>query len=127
MKSVIAVAMGGAVGSALRYLTSISLQRPNVSTLPWGTLTVNVVGALALGFITRYFIQPHTSPTLYLALTVGLCGGFTTFSTLTLEVFTLVERGAVGRGILYASGSVVLSYVAFVIGHLAGRTFRPLP
>lgn len=126
VKSVFAVAAGGAIGSALRYLVTIALLRPSVNALPWGTFTVNVTGALMLGFLARYFAPPYASSPLVLALTLGLCGGYTTFSTFTLEMFTLIERGTVGRGILYAVGSVVMSYGAFAIGHLAARILRPL-
>lgn len=126
MKSVFAVAIGGAVGSALRYLMTMVLLRPGINALPWGTFTVNITGALLLGFLARYFAPPDVSSPLFLALTVGLCGGYTTFSTFTLDMFRLVEQGAVARGILYAVGSVVISYGAFVIGHLAARMLRPL-
>lgn len=126
MKPVLAVAIGGAVGSMLRYVVANVLSRPGVSTLPWGTFTVNVSGALVLGFLSRYFAPPQASSPLALALTVGLCGGYTTFSTFTLELFTLVERGAVGRATLYAAASVVASFGAFAAGHLAARMLRPL-
>jgi len=126
VKSVFAVALGGAVGSALRYLVTIVLLRPSANALPWGTFTVNITGALVLGFLARYFAPPNASHPLVLALTIGLCGGYTTFSTFTLELFTLVERGAVGRGILYAVASVVVSYGAFLMGNLAARMLRSL-
>jgi CrcB protein len=120
------VALGGATGSVLRYLVGALLLRPG-PVIPWSTLAVNVVGSLALGFLARYFAPPHGSQTLFLALTVGLCGGFTTFSTFSLDMFTLVERGALGRALLYALASVALSYGALVIGYQVARTLRPLP
>jgi CrcB protein len=98
-----------------------------VSALPWSTFTVNVTGALALGFLARYFAPPHGSPTLFLALTVGLCGGYTTFSTFALDMFTLAERGEFGRAVLYAVASVALSYGALALGYQAARMLRPLP
>src|SRR5687768_7542864 len=100
MKSILFVALGGALGSVLRYLVGIAFLRPGFNDLPWGTLAVNVSGALALGFLARYFAPPHASPALFLALTVGLCGGYTTFSTFTLDMFTLVERGSASRAIV---------------------------
>ena len=126
MTSILFVALGGALGSVLRYLVGIAFLRPGFSGLPWGTFTVNVSGALALGFLARFFAPPHASPGVFLALTVGLCGGYTTFSTFTLDMFTLVERGSAGRAILYALASVVLSYGALAMGYMIARTLRPL-
>lgn len=127
MISIAVVAAGGAVGSALRYWVGTVFLRPGMAALPWGTFTVNVTGALALGFLARYFAPPHGSPTLFLALTVGLCGGYTTFSTFTLDMFTLAERGENGRAAIYALASVVASYVALVAGYQVARLLRPLP
>lgn len=126
MKSLLAVAFGGAVGAVLRYLTTMVVLRLGSGAAPWGTLFVNVIGAMALGFIVRYFAPSNISPTIFLALTVGLCGGYTTFSTFTLDMYSLFERGEVGRGMMYAVASVTLSYGAFAIGHIAGRMMRPL-
>jgi len=98
-----------------------------MTALPWSTFTVNVTGALALGFLARHFAPPHGSPTLFLALTVGLCGGYTTFSTFTLDMFTLAERNEMGRAALYALVSVVVSFAALVAGYQAARLLRPLP
>jgi fluoride exporter len=125
--SLLVVALGGAVGSVLRYLVGAALLRPGVPALPWGTFTVNVTGSLALGFLARYFGPPHGSPALFLALTVGLCGGYTTFSTFTLDMLTMVERGAASRALLYALTSVVASYAALVLGYQLARALRPLP
>jgi len=122
-----AVALGGALGSVLRYLVGAAFLRPGMGDLPWGTFTVNVTGALALGFLARYFAPPHASTSLFLALTVGLCGGYTTFSTFALDMYTLAERGALGRAILYALMSVVVSYAALAIGYQLARGLRPLP
>ena len=83
--------------------------------------------ARSLGFLARYFGPPHGSPTLFLALSVGLCGGYTTFSTFTLDMYTMVERGAASRAILYALASVLASYAALVLGYQLARAMRPLP
>ena len=125
--SLLVVALGGAFGSVLRYLVGVALLRPGIPTFPWGTLAVNVTGSLALGFLARYFGPPHGSPTLFLALTVGVCGGYTTFSTFTLDMFTMVERGEASRALLYAVVSVGLAYAALVLGYQLARTWRPLP
>lgn len=99
---------------------------PASLNFPWGTALVNVTGSLALGFLGRYFAPPNGSHPLFLFFTVGLCGGYTTFSTFALDAFTLVERGALARAAAYVLGSVVVSYVALVIGYMAARAWRPL-
>jgi len=127
MLSIAAVAVGGAVGSVLRYWVGAAFLRSGLDTVPWGTFTVNVTGGLALGFLARYFAPPQGSPTVFLFLTVGLCGGYTTFSTFTLDMFTLAERGEMGRAALYAVASVAFAYVALVVGYHAAKVLRPLP
>jgi CrcB protein len=126
VRAFLAVALGGAVGSALRWMVSGWFSRPGLE-LPWGTFTVNVTGALLMGFLARYFAPPHGSPAMFLALTVGLCGGYTTFSSFSLDMLTMVERGSTGRAILYALASVLFSYAALALGYLAARSLRPLP
>jgi CrcB protein len=125
LKSVLLVALGGGAGSVLRYLVGALLLRVPTIPLPWGTLTVNVTGSLALGFLARMFAPPYGSPALFLFLTVGLCGGYTTFSTFALDLFVFTERGAWGRAVLYALASVVISFVALAAGMLAARAVRP--
>jgi CrcB protein len=127
MIPIAAVAFGGAIGSVLRYLVGAAFLRSGMGDVPWSTFTVNATGALALGFLARYLAPPHGSPTLFLAVTVGLCGGYTTFSTFTLDMFTLAERGEMGRAAMYALGSVVVAYGALFVGYQAARVLRPLP
>jgi CrcB protein len=127
VKSLLVVALGGALGSVLRYLVGLAFLRAGVTALAVATFTVNVTGSLALGFLARYLAPPHGSTTMFLALTVGLCGGYTTFSTFTLDMFTLAERGAAGRAVLYALASVAVSYAALALGYQIARTLRPLP
>jgi len=121
----LAVLVGGAVGSALRYAVGGVWLTPVSLNFPWGTLAVNVSGSLALGFLGRYFAPPHGSHVVFLLLTVGLCGGFTTFSTFTLDAFTLVERGEPGRASAYVLASVAVSYLALILGYVAARALRP--
>ena len=121
----LAVLVGGAIGSALRYAIAGVWLTPASMNFPWGTLAVNVSGSMALGFLGRYYAPPHGSHEVFLLLTVGLCGGFTTFSTFTLDAFTLVERGAAARASLYVLASVALSYVALILGYVAARAVRP--
>jgi len=121
----LAVLIGGAIGSALRYAVAGVWLTPASLNFPWGTLAVNVSGSLALGFLGRFYAPPHGTHAVFLLLTVGLCGGFTTFSTFTLDAFTLVERGEPVRASAYVLVSVALSYVALIVGYVAARAVRP--
>ena len=122
----LAVLAGGAIGAALRYAVGGVWLTPASLTYPWGTMVVNVTGSMALGFFGRYFAPPHASHALFLFVTVGICGGYTTFSTFALDLFGLVERGATLRAVVYLSASVGLSYVALVGGYAVARMMRPL-
>jgi fluoride exporter len=122
----LAVIAGGAIGTALRYAIGSVLLPTTSFDFPWGTLIVNVTGSMALGFLGRYFAPPNGSHVVFLFLTVGFCGGFTTFSTFTLDAFTLVERGATMRASVYLLASVAVSYAALIAGYSAARALRPL-
>jgi CrcB protein len=115
--AILAVAAGGAVGSLSRYWVSVYFGRLFGLGFPWGTLFINVtasfvLGALAEAFATRW----HASDTTRLLLGVGFCGGYSTFSTYSLEVVTLFNRGAATAAVLYAAGSVALSLGAVLAG-----------
>jgi len=120
----LAVLAGGALGSALRYAIAGVWLTPASLTFPWGTLVVNVTGSMALGFLGRYFAPPQASHALFLFLTVGICGGYTTFSTFTLETFALIERGATLRATAYVAANVALSYIALFAGYAGARALR---
>ena len=121
----LAVLAGGAIGAALRYAIAGVWLTPASLNFPWGTMVVNVTGSLALGFLGRYFAPPHSSHAVFLFLTVGICGGYTTFSTVTLDAFALIERGAAVRAAAYLAASVALSYAALGAGYAAARALRP--
>jgi CrcB protein len=121
----IAVGIGGALGSLLRYAVGGVWLSPASLDFPWGTFAVNVTGSFALGFLGRYLAPPHAGPAWFLFFTVGVCGGYTTFSTFALDAFTLVERGATARALGYVTLSVLASYCAVVVGYSTARAFRP--
>ncbi len=117
MQMLLAVAAGGAFGAVLRYLTMGRVAALLGTGFPWGTLVVNVAGSFAMGLIVALgarAIQP--SPELRALLTVGILGGFTTFSTFSLDTMLLIERGQWPQAALYAALSVLLSVAGLWAG-----------
>lgn len=117
-----AVAIGGALGSVARYLLGAFIQDRVATALPVGTLAINVVGSVLLGFFVQIGLASAAfSPEIRFFLTTGFCGGFTTFSTFSYETLKLVEDGEYGTASLYVSSSVVLSLLGCAIGMAAAR------
>jgi fluoride exporter len=117
MPTILWVALGGAVGSVGRYLISAGF---NGRAHPWGTVLVNVVGSLALGFLIGRWGFDFDSPT-RLGLTVGLLGGFTTFSAFTADAVRLWEGGRPVVALSSVVVSVGVGIVAAVAGLIWGR------
>jgi CrcB protein len=117
----VAVAFGGAVGSLLRYFTAAAIQ-PVSSSFPWGIFVVNITGGLFMGVIVELSaLKLSLTPELRAFLTVGVLGGYTTFSTFSLDSALLIERGTYGLAATYVIGSVVLSVAALFAGMLLVR------
>ena len=116
------IAIGSAIGGVGRYLLGGAVQRLTAGTFPVGTLLVNVTGSFLLGAILRYGIDtPSLTPELRAFLTIGFCGGYTTFSTFSYETVALLEDGEWTRAALYVGLSVGLSLLATVLGFVAAR------
>ena len=116
------IAIGSAIGGVGRYLLGGAVQRLTAGTFPVGTLHVNVTGSFLLGAILRYGIDtPSLTPELRAFLTIGFCGGYTTFSTFSYETVALLEDGEWTRAALYVGLSVGLSLLATVLGFVAAR------
>jgi len=115
------VALGGAIGAALRYLTGVGLLRLlGHQEFPVAIIAVNVIGSFLMGVFVIAAAQrglTHFSP----FVMIGLLGGFTTFSAFSLETINLFERGAIGQAALYIVLSVGLSIGALVLGLWAAR------
>jgi CrcB protein len=118
---IIAVAIGGAIGSVARYLVAVGSSKILGSNFPWGILVINVTGSFLIGVFAGLFATKWDLPqAVRIFLTVGICGGYTTFSTFSLDSYYLIERGQLGAALTYMIGSVVLSISALVSGlHLA--------
>ena len=115
---VLAVAAGGALGSAARYLAGVGSTKLFGFGFPWGTLIVNVAGSFLIGvFIELFALKADLPQEVRVFLTVGICGGFTTFSTFSLYAYVMMERGEWWPAAAYIVASVVLS-IAGLIGGL---------
>ena len=115
------VALGGALGAVLRYLTGIGLVRLFGHTaFPLGVLTVNVLGSFAMGLFVGLAAQRGLTGVSPFVAT-GLLGGFTTFSAFSLEAVTLWERGALGLAAAYVLANVILSIAALFAGLALAR------
>lgn len=122
---ILAVAAGGALGSVMRYLVGIAAGRLFGTSFPWGTLIINVTGSFLIGaFVGLFATKWDLPPAGRIFLTVGICGGYTTFSTFSLDAWYLIERGESMASLAYMVASVVLS-VAALIGAL--QLIRVLP
>jgi len=122
MIQLLAIAAGGAVGSVLRFLMSTWVHSFAGRGFPYGTLTVNVLGSLVMGFLFVLFLDRLTdNAVLRAGILIGALGGFTTFSSFSIETFNLIEQGAVLKALLNMAGSLVLCVGATWIGVILGR------
>ena len=116
------IAAGSALGGVSRYLVGGMVQRILDTTFPAGTLLVNLTGSFLLGLFLRYALDtPTFTPELRAFLTIGFCGGYTTFSTFSYETVALLEDGEWTRAGLYAALSVLLALAATILGFMAAR------
>lgn len=116
------ICLGGAVGTGARYLLSGWLLRLAGPGFPWGTLAVNMIGSFLLGLLMHVSLTTELlSPTVRLALTTGVMGGFTTYSTFNYETLRLFEDGAWLLGFVNLGAIVAGCLIAGVLGLLSGR------
>jgi len=114
--SLLFVALGGAAGAVTRYGVSGWVYTRFSDSFPWGTLVVNVLGSLLLGFFLAYAESSIVSPELRRAVTIGFLGAFTTFSTFAYESVALMEDGEWLRAGGYVAGSLILGVGAVLAG-----------
>lgn len=113
LKTLLLVGLGGGIGSAFRYLTSVWTQKLTQNPFPWATFVVNVLGCLMIGLLIGLFTKQQIENTeVKLLFVTGFCGGFTTFSTFALENIKLFQSGNTALAVLYIALSVILGIFA---------------
>lgn len=120
LSTTIQVALGAAIGASLRFLTGVGILRLVGSSFPLAILGINVLGSLLMGMFVVFAAHRGFTQLNPFVLT-GLLGGFTTFSSFSLEAVSLFERGAFGLVVLYVSLSVGLSIGGLVLGLIIAR------
>ncbi|MDZ7927477.1 MAG: fluoride efflux transporter CrcB [Agrobacterium sp.] len=123
MLNIALVAAGGAIGSVFRYLVGLLSGRLAGTAFPWGTLAVNVAGSFLIGFLVELVARRlNASAEVRLFLVTGVLGGFTTFSSFTLDAAELFERGALSLSAVYILASLFVSIAAVFAGLALGRS-----
>jgi fluoride exporter len=117
MQHYLAIALGGALGSVLRFALNEVVSDRFGRAFPWGTLGINVIGSFLIGLLAILLVERwDVSPVIRLGLMVGLLGGFTTFSSFSLEVVNLMHNGAFLRAFSYVLASVTVCVAAAALG-----------
>jgi fluoride exporter len=112
------IALFGALGSVSRYALGLWARNHLGLAFPWGTLLVNMIGSLVLGFVVTLALSGRVSDHARLAVAVGFCGAFTTFSTFELEVMNALLEGKNGLAVGYVIASLVLGFAAVWLGRV---------
>jgi len=125
MTSYLLVFLGAGIGGALRHGVNLGCARLCGISFPWGTLTVNVVGSFLMGLLAGWLAFKSGegwSQHLRLFLTTGILGGFTTFSSFSLDAILIWERGEAGLALVYVLASFVLALIGLALGLAIVRT-----
>jgi fluoride exporter len=118
------IAIGGGAGALARFAISGWVTTWAGVGFPWGTFAVNLAGSAVLGLLLGRLAQRRLSPQLRAGLTIGFCGGFTTFSTFDYEAYVLLEQGEYGTTVLYFAASVLACVAGVALGLAAAAPKR---
>jgi CrcB protein len=121
LKPVLIVFLGGGIGSVFRYLLQIICTKYSTSPFPLGTISVNVIGSLLIGLIFALSLKTSMSTEVRLFLIVGMCGGFTTFSSFALDNLLLLKSGEYFHFIIYTLLSFLLCMLFVWLGYEGGK------
>ena len=121
MLQTVMIAFGGALGALLRFWVSTGFYQLLGRDFPYGTLAVNVIGSLLMGFLSMWMIDRLFATEWKMAVLVGLLGAFTTFSTFSLDTFYLIENQDYLKALLNITSNVLLCIVALWLGMLLAR------
>lgn len=117
IKNILLVAIGGAFGSVARYFLSSIFSKAQQNSFPWPTFIANILGCLIIGLLFGYIQKNQVqNETLKLVLMTGFCGGFTTFSTFSLENIQFIQNQNYSTAIIYTMSSILLGLGAIIIG-----------
>lgn len=118
------VGAGGFLGTVSRYFTQILMQRWFQTLFPIGTLAVNILGSFLIGVIYALSERNNIlSPEIRLFLTVGFCGGFTTFSSFSFDILNLTKDSSFIYTLLYMAGSIFLGILAVYLGTITTKWY----
>ncbi|MTI40258.1 fluoride efflux transporter CrcB [Fulvivirga lutimaris] len=121
LKNIVLVGLGGFLGSTLRYLVYLFVDKRFIGSFPMATFSVNIIGSFLLGLLVALSFKNSLSESMRLLLAVGLCGSFTTFSTFAMENFSLLSQKELMTSFLYISLSVVIGLAAAFVGQWVGK------
>jgi CrcB protein len=123
METILAIAVGGALGSLSRYGITIGAERCISANFPYGTLTANLIGCLLIGILWSYFGRVHLSHEFRLFIFTGFLGGFTTFSTFARETDQYFRGGEILHGVLYLLVSNIAGLAMVALGFFLCHRF----
>ncbi len=116
MRLILIIGIGGFIGAVSRYLLSLFIQQKLLSTFPFGTFSVNIIGCFLIGVVYALSERGNVGVEWRLFLATGILGGFTTFSSFSNETVSMLRDAQYGYAFLYVSGSVLLGILATFCG-----------
>lgn len=123
IRAIAAVGIGGAIGAIARYLVGSAFLQRFGPGFPWGTFAINVTGSFLIGMVAQFALTRSfgVTPMMRVFAATGVLGGYTTFSTFSLDTVILVGDGAAPLALAYAAGSIVSGVIAAYLGQVVAR------
>lgn len=116
MKIILAIGAGSFIGGIARYLISVFINNKTISSFPFGTLAVNILGCFLIGLVYSLSEKGSVNNELGLFIATGILGGFTTFSAFSLETATMLREGHFSNALIYTALSIILGFAATIFG-----------